>query len=413
MTSSAPTPNSPVEHIVLCTARYSPNLGDGIIAETEEYLLKAQDPSLTILHLDIAGRQDFELEEPQGGFDLLKAFRRIPDALQPLAMRVFFKLRIANKLRLAWNAIDPKQPFFFILGGGHLLSDLALNFPLKINFYSKLVMARSKGAAITSVGVGPSWSAAAKRLVSAAIDSDTLVHASVRDAKSAANWRANLGTIGERPRTTIDPAICCDDVYSTYKKPPGATPKAGKPIIGLGVTLPQELMAYSASLNGLDDSFFLDFWTELTANLVGLKYQPVFFTNGTREDEAFLDRLLQPAAMSAHKRLERPIYPKDLVRNITQCDAIVSHRLHASVISYAFDIPSVFLECDPKVQSFAKATQREDYLLANPLNAVDGAHRVKQALDAGIDLDFKALLTQKVHEEFKTMLKSLRKRTDR
>ena len=47
------------KNIVVCTAKYSDNLGDGVIAECVSHILQMSYPDIKISEIDIAGRIDY------------------------------------------------------------------------------------------------------------------------------------------------------------------------------------------------------------------------------------------------------------------------------------------------------------------------------------------------------------------
>ena len=143
-----------------------------------------------------------------------------------------------------------------------------------------------------------------------------------------------------------DPAVFTADVFRKFlleKK----TKKKKK--IGIFV-----LRAYGFKANGIDfdrnDSAHL--WKGLADELTTRGYDYEFLTSGHYADEAFLDFLIQKYKVPAEKCVVNMNDPEKLVGRIATYDAVVSCRLHPSIISFSLDIPALGVVWNPKVEGF-------------------------------------------------------------
>ena len=115
------------------------------------------------------------------------------------------------------------------------------------------------------------------------------------------------------------------------------------------------------------------------------------FTNGAGEDEKLLaaarHQLLEVDHYGKHvtfaRRCETPL---ELSQLIATCDAIVAHRLHATIIAYSYRVPAIGLRWDDKVPAFFESVGRGAYVVEfDNDNVIQIAVSVSTAITEGID----------------------------
>src|SRR6056297_2960110 len=131
----ADTPSADL-HVTQFGLCYSPNLGDGVIADCLAYGLRARRPGVEVTHVDLSGRRDFGHVTIRGRRLLLAVLHVLPRALRlPLAER---KLnRIVDGVAPEWRAAAAAD--LAVIGGGQVLSDSSLNFPVKIGRAARMI----------------------------------------------------------------------------------------------------------------------------------------------------------------------------------------------------------------------------------------------------------------------------------
>jgi polysaccharide pyruvyl transferase WcaK-like protein len=137
----------------------------------------------------------------------------------------------------------------------------------------------------------------------------------------------------------------------------------------------------------------------------------LFFSNGANEDQSYLrsvftDPGLSKAAAAGRVRAaERPTVPESLLRLLQSFDAVVAHRLHASIASYALGRPHVGLAWDRKVESFYRSVGRERFMVsgANP-NPTGTADLIVEAYRQGLDEQQRASVIADANRAVKRML---------
>lgn len=374
--------------VVLLNIKYSPNLGDGVIAECFEAALRARLPAAAVESCDLAGRTDFTPRRSHVRRHALKVFALSP----PPISRLLSRLAIAGALR--WTL----KPYFekslkgadvVVIGGGQLFADANLNFPAKMN--AALAAAKTAGArvAIHAVGVETGWSSYGAKLFKSALFGADLCAVSVRDDLSQKNWRAYLdGANLPAPTIAFDPAFLS---ALSYDLPPRREESgAVRPNVGLCVTASQTLALHARRKTHGEKKLGI-FFSDLAEMLRLEGFDVTVFTNGAADDEDLLQSCFPaPAAAEGRKGAlliaPRAVLPRELVATIAGADAIVGHRLHANIIAFALGVPHVGLAWNRKVDAFFTLTGRSDYLLSaekDPIEAI--VRKTKAAMAQGLD----------------------------
>ncbi|MEM4989713.1 polysaccharide pyruvyl transferase family protein [Collimonas sp. H4R21] len=379
--------------IVICAVPYSPNLGDGVIYENIKQLLLERVPGAQVSALDIAGRDDYV----KTGISKKSLVNKVPKRLRPYAVCTYFSLQYFLRWRRKWVS-QLADADLVVVGGGQLLLDVHLNFPVKLFLLSKAVKAAGKSGkvAVFGVGVSKSMSSAGTGLTRRTWENLAPIQASTRDIASAQNLKLILGQPLD-VKVTPDPGIYSQQTFAAFL-PPRATGN----VLGICISSPLELN--QAGMEKQDYSERIGkYFQELAIQAVTLGYRVHLFTNGSPEDEAFKDALaagLDPEIVN----LPRPGVPSQLVANIGQCDCVIAHRLHANIVAYALDIPSIGLNWDSKVQSFFELTGRGRFFMPAPVPDVT---RTFKLLYQALQVDGtgeKLRLTQQLTTEIAALL---------
>lgn len=371
-------------NVVLCAVRYSPNLGDGVISDCLEYSLKAHLPDLQVSHIDLAGRDHFGHTSFKNRSLALRLLPRIPRVLRHRLIKAVLGRKL-DGLEPGWRA-QIAGADRVIIGGGHLFSDADLNFPLKIARIAKLCREMDVATSLYGIGATSGWSRAGTALFATIADT-ALRYAAVRDAGSREAACAQLPQLGVPVAVVPDPAVIADQCYGPA---PDAVRTAGAGRVGICITA-NEVLAYHAN-GAVTGAAGSDLFAQVIDRLCSAGTPVALFTNGAAEDERTLARLWntpQLACFIADGRLTRhaPFQdPRALAHAISAHDAIIAHRLHASIIAYAYRVPAVGLGWDQKVQSFYAATGRADHCIADSgASAAQICAQLDRARADGID----------------------------
>lgn len=380
--------------IALANVRYSPNLGDGLIAECLEAALAACIPEAEFSSVDLAGRTDYPQDGGKGRGLALSILSKLPAPARRAVVSARLKTLAETSYGSVWREALAGCDAL-ILGGGQLMADADLNFPVKIRSVAALAARERPISAIFGVGVSGRWSAEGARLFHEAIALLSPVHVAVRDAASAANWSAHFtGSAWPSAALCRDPGLLAGTVY-----PPAPRLARTRPLIGLGIVHPQTLILHSDG-PPINKSHVAAQWIGIAQALMDRGFDVVLFTTGPADDEAFLGALLKAAPAHTAGRLSqmpRPRRPRDLVANISSCDAIVAHRLHANIVAYACSVAHVGFGWDAKLPAFFRSVGREEFTFPDMLQAA--THDVASQVEAAITQPVSASDRQQVVDE--------------
>ncbi|WP_300394478.1 polysaccharide pyruvyl transferase family protein [Henriciella sp.] len=367
--------------LVLLNVKYSPNLGDGIIAECLEAGLRASHPSVKVESCDIAGRKGYGQGINRSRELVFAVLDRLPKSVRRQVVAQILKRMIRKSLARHY-AESLSGADAALIGGGQLIADADLNFPLKLDAAAYAAGEASVPVGVYGAGVGSHFTKAGLALFRSAFSAGLLC-ACVRDERSRARWDKDFAP----PAASIvnDPGLLSCD---TYPHEPRAS--AERPVIGLGLTNPSTLKLH-ADRESLDRRGWTRFFTTLCEDLLELGYDIQLFTNGAHDDHRFAgavhDGLPDALKTSGHIRPAPALTePRDLAALIAGLDGLIAHRLHANIIAYSYGIPHVGLGWDSKMEGFFGEVGRSDFLVseARP-KAGQVAERLQAAMQLGID----------------------------
>lgn len=356
--NSARSVTAPIP-VVIFNVKFSPNLGDGIIAECLESELRRANSALQPRSLDLAGRIEFSPENGKSRTAILAALEFLPNFARAIIIPIILQVLVRFSLRKYWrDQIDGCK--VAIIGGGALFADKDQNFPIKLSGALDLCQNMSIPVAVAHVGMAGHWSRSGIKRLTNSLKSNRIVSASVRDENSAKNWNEYFGS-GNLPAPTIapDPGLLCCDVFGW---PASLEHKSMSPMVGLCVTSPMVLRLHGVSQTGSRN--VSDWFVQLVDHLLSAGNRVSLFTNGSPEDEEFRRSL--SSRLGARDGLElAPVFnkPSELAHFIAGLDFVLSHRLHACIIAYSYQVPAIGLTWDEKVASFFKIVDREGYII--------------------------------------------------
>ncbi|BAT61478.1 polysaccharide pyruvyl transferase [Variibacter gotjawalensis] len=369
-----------VRKIVAFNVKYSPNLGDGVIAACIESELAKRFPHAEIKTLDLAGRTERPTTDAGGRrVLLLRTLNRLPGRLREIATELALRCLVSIRCVPLWRK-ELCGADCVVFGGGQLIQDQDLNFPVKLAIASREARRFQIPCSIYAVGVARVTSARAQKLVARFL-SKSHAFTSARDSQSVDNLRARgAGDVVLAP----DPALLA---ANTWPRAPHAPRVRAR--IGLCITHPA-VLHHHGSVGSGDD--LVAGYEQLISDLLRSNYDVACFTNGAHEDDLLLGELVARTRHLDASGLRvcgvpRPKTPEELAQIVAACDGIIAHRLHACILAYAYRIPNIGLVWDSKLTGFFADLGRIDYtfaLLPSTSHAIVMAMR--NTLHDGIDV---------------------------
>lgn len=176
-----------------------------------------------------------------------------------------------------------------------------------------------------------------------------------------------------------DPAVLCSSVF---KNQVAEVKKFESRKIGIFILRSNGFTDNEIPFNRTDAA---QFWKELVAELKSRKYDYELLTSGHFGDEAFLDYLIREYGMDADKCVFNINEPTALMRHIASYDAVVSCRLHPSIISYSLGIPAIGIVWNKKVNGFYESINYPDRIISTEgITAAAVADKLEAVMQEGV-----------------------------
>ena len=368
---------------------YSPNLGDGIIADCLTYGLKARQPGTEVVQVDISARTSRGEVVIRNRELILNILDRLPMAIRHrLAL---WKLgAVIDKVEGDWRIAA--QADLAVIGGGQIFSDANLNFPVKLSRAAGVLAEAGTPTAVYAVGVSQNWSAKGTQLFRAVLGTN-LKLVGIRDEGSRVAWTDQMQG-GPAAEITLDPGLLAAACYGTSDSQPKA--------VGLCITDFGLLAHHADSSVAGAGAGAVGFYVDIAASLAVLGHRTTLFCNGAAEDLALMQKVAAApklATLLASRQVTiapNAKTPTALARQISEFEAVIAHRLHACIVAYSYGRPVVGLGWDQKLEAFFDMIGSQGFFSSDA--ALDGQTVAKLAVDAlhqGLDPDLHQMTLEK------------------
>jgi polysaccharide pyruvyl transferase WcaK-like protein len=360
-----------MKRIAVCGEIYSANLGDQAIHACLLHLLKHIDPDIEIISLDLSGRTGLQVKP--GLRQQIAEWQSTPVVKTAFvaANTVYQSFRLKRVYAGPWGQ-QLRQVQSLVIGGGQLLMDDGLNFPLKVNGAADQAHRLGLPVHFSACGVGRSWSTMGKRLFSKALSPAATI--TLRDQLSSQHLEQNLP--GTAHKVTFDPAIWAADVYPVLSKNSPAE------FIGLCV-IHQDAYNARSQQGRIYAKDWMQNWLNLISALLKTRKPILLFSTGSAVDQQFADALFQHANRQGIRGVELAPWPSDvadLLNTMHRCGVVISTRLHAAVLANACGIATMGMAWDKKVRAYYEETGRPELCFDLPLLDLDKIVRTVQEL---------------------------------
>lgn len=387
--------------IVIFNDCFSANVGDGLIAGCLEHGIRSLAPELEVRTVDLGGRDGYAREgrgiSQAARGAIRKAWSVAPAAAHHALARFRVRTDFNSHARAALEGANA-----VVIGGGQLITGSSTFFARRLAVIAEGARMSGLPLFVHSVGVSNPrhWEDEARHLLRSAF----VAHApsagvTTRDEASAGYWNTAFG--GARPRIARDPGLLAAHAYAgrdgaaTDDRTPsalagpldrrGETRSATGKSVGIGVIAPA-VVRFLASSEGGTMAPSLGLFADIGNAVAACGHRPVYFTNGSGEDEVFLAELrvfLRTRVPELHRVAAfapQPRSPEALVACVRDMDALIAHRLHANILAYSLGIPHLGLGWDEKLASFFASVDRADALIRPDDGAADLPRRIATLL---------------------------------
>ncbi len=332
----------------------SRNVGDGIIKLAIERLCR--DHGIEADFRDFYGNpvQDSSFTLPHGKpkKNTLKK-TLLQSAAVNYAISILFYFTRYKKIAASYDTWKYKQ---VIIGGGNLMMDNFLNFPLLILRIVQQCERNGTPVKLFSVGAGKEYSWLARLIVSRIVKSEAVRSVMCRDSHSFKLISAAAGKRhAHKVKAGFDSAL--------YLEREARENTAGG-VVGLGVIAPAILKTLTPEHPMSDKQYALGWWEAVVRALepqVGAARIEVL-SNGSNADNEFAQELWAALAskfpgITVCTSIQDPT---DLISKIGSYRALAAYRMHAAVTAMAMEVPVVGFEWDPKVLHMFTYCGRQD-----------------------------------------------------
>lgn len=179
-----------------------------------------------------------------------------------------------------------------------------------------------------------------------------------------------------RITSVYDPAVWCKKTYRSALK--RVNIRKEDKVIGLGIIRHKIFEDYGHP--EITKEFQLNFWKGVADELDkrGLRWK--IFTNGDANDEAFAKEVM--AYIDRGSKQAAPINGAKLAQNIYRFKGVIGIRMHSNIISYALGIPSVGVIWNQKLAFWAKKIGHpERFLKPGEMNAKKAVDILLKAME--------------------------------
>lgn len=333
--------------VVLAGEVYSPNMGDQAIHACLKHILKEQNPDLQVLSLDISGRDmPVENDAPRPKNPMFALINALTGrGKQKAAMnQAYHRLLAKRKYEQMWSPLF-EQAQALVIGGGQLLMDNDLDFPLKLSCLADMAKAIGIPLHISACGVGKNWSPSARELFQPIIRQSASL--TVRDGLSRDRLVSFLP--GTTCRVSADPAILAAEVF------PGRIGTHPADRIGLGVMSREDANSRLPEKAQFTEADWKNLWQEIVIRLLDENLKVEIFSTGSQQDDDLARELfftVRHLNLDSISQAVRPGGVKGLLGIMRGYSLVIATRLHASILANALGISSLGLNWDEKVQAY-------------------------------------------------------------
>ncbi len=302
--------------VLLLTNRDSDNVGDQVIEATDIGLIGAVSANL---------KKNIEIQSRAAS----------------IVSQAYFSSKNPEHLKAAETAI--KDSDVVIFGGAPMFNFLYQNFYERTAVTLELCQKYNKPVLFSAVGVEDYSDTNEKcQRLKKTLNFDCVKQITTRDGIGyLEQYKENENLVIDK---VSDPAVFSDAVFSKYTKKKSSKKKIGIFIMRAGAFVDNKI-----PFTRLEAA---NFWVELIKEIESRGYDYECLTSGHCSDEAFMDYLIREYHLKASKCIFNMNTPEQLASRISSYDAIVSCRLHPSIIAFSLKVPSLGIVWNNKVSGF-------------------------------------------------------------
>lgn len=228
-----------------------------------------------------------------------------------------------------------------------------------------------------------------------ALRSSAVKYISARDnleaVKNCAGDKHNVKLLADAAFYTKEAYGLCDTSENNT-----VVSKEKKKKIGIGLIRGNALLRYNINFNEED---WIQLFISVGRELKNRGYDFFYFTNGMPVDYELGKKVISKGDFSQDKLIDRPIKAIDLLKTISDCDGLITCRMHSSIASMTLKIPSVVFSWNKKVDRYmSEIGYRERAISVENFNAKYAVDLLEKALLEGISDENLLRMKNKAYE---------------
>ncbi|WP_157980686.1 polysaccharide pyruvyl transferase family protein [Aliidiomarina taiwanensis] len=357
------------------------NLGDIAILKSTEYLYKKALPNI----------EKFGFKRLNIQHENVKS-----TLLHKLKISALEKLNIdASKVKIHKLISDSKKQYrnelggvdLIVIVGGGLIKYKYQRFFMYLVALIEVAEELNIPVVLNSVGIeGYSKTDRRCQMLKKALNNPTVKSITTRDDINTLKNLYMLPTSSKLIGKAADSAVYSNEAYNVNKK---QTDVFGIGLVRGGIFKDNE--------RDLPPEQLAEFYYQLISEMEKRDIKYKLFTNGLKSDSELLPLIMKKLGRTKLELIE-PKEDIDLVQVISSFTTVIAARLHANIISYSLNIPSVGLVWNNKLKLFGKD-------IGYPERFFDYKHfNVKTILDTAIQANSEGY-DQKYMKEYKSSAK--------
>lgn len=341
--------------ILLLTNLDSDNVGDQVIEACDMALLECVMKNLQI------AVEDYEISSRPAS----------------IVSRKYLETGNENLLEEAEKAIERAD--IVVFGGAPMFNYLYQKFYERTAVILELIQKYGKTAVFSAIGIEQYDEENPKcQRLKTALNFECVKQITTRDdfdilQKYKENEHMVIGKVS-------DPAVFSAKVFEPYLLQEKAEKKKK-----IGVFVLRE-NGFKSNKIDFSPKQAADFWADLIEELKNKGYGYEILTSGHFSDEAFVDELIRKRGVSEARCVFNMNSPEKLVSRISSYDAVISCRLHPSIIAFALDVPSIGIVWNVKVKGFYSSIGYNDRIVeVGELTPQVVVEKLERAMEQGVE----------------------------
>lgn len=329
------------KRVLVIGEHFSENLGDGVICQSVEYLIKESFSSSKLVRSDLSGRSDF-MNKYNGQDKLIGRSKYLISKWTHRVLNrntLLYALYIHGRWKRSKKTKEiSDQPYdLAVFAGGQLFMDY---FSLPIHRHMKYLAKHDTPTIFNACGMGRVNSVLLQKQLQHVLKHQNIDSISARDHLNQMNER--LLPTHMQAAQSHDCALWASEAFDIQK--------SGSNVIGLGVI----------SQSRKKDDKVIKLYSNIIMSLNDKDIRWELFCNGSFDDYELALKIAQLCGYDESAIAKRPLKPIDLVQTIASYRSIISFRLHSHIIAVSLDIPTIAITWDSKVDFFFENIQQPD-----------------------------------------------------